>query len=86
MVDPSSKFYTGYTVLFHKYLEANVSVNNFISHYSMFVPTKVTVKLANGNTGNAQGIGIFLYCIKNFPIIYPVGPVYFCPGHPSITI
>ena len=29
----------------------------------MFPPTKATVKLANGDTGNAQGIGIILYVI-----------------------
>ena len=52
----------------------------------MFVPTKATVKLANGNTGHAQGIGIILCRFTNFSIIYPVGPVYYCPGHPSNTI
>ena len=55
-------------------------------HLSMFVPTKATVKLANGNTGYTQGIGIILCCFPNYPIIYPVGPVYYCPGHPSNTI
>ena len=52
----------------------------------MFVPTKATVKLANGNTGHAQGIGIVLCRFPNFPIIYTVGPVYYCPGHPPNTI
>ena len=52
----------------------------------MFVPTKATVKLANGNTGHAQGIGIILCCFPNCSIIYPVGPVYYCTGHPSNTI
>ena len=52
----------------------------------MFVPTKVTVKLANGNTGHAQGIGIILCRFPNCSIIYPVGPVYYFPGHPSNTI
>ena len=52
----------------------------------MFVPTKATVKLANGNTGHAQGIGIILCRFPNCSIIYPVGPVYHCPGHPSNTI
>ena len=52
----------------------------------MFVPTKTTVKLDNGNTGHAQGIGIILCCFTNCYIIYPVVPVYYCPGHPSNTI
>ena len=52
----------------------------------MFVPTKATVKLVNGNTGHAQGIGIILCCFPNCLIIYPVGPVYYCTGHPSNTI
>ena len=52
----------------------------------MFVPTKATVKLANGNTGHPQGIGIILCRFPNCSIIYPVGPVYYCPGHPSNTI
>ena len=52
----------------------------------MFVPTKATVKLANGNTGNAQGIGIILCCFPNCHIIYLVGTVYYCLGHPSKKI
>ena len=52
----------------------------------MFVPTKATVKLANGNTGHAQGIGIILCRFPNCSIIYQVGTVYYCPGHPSNTI
>ena len=45
-----------------------------------------TVKLANGNTGNSQGIGIFLCCFPKCPIIYPVGPVYYFPGNLYKTI
>ena len=52
----------------------------------MFVPTKATVKLANESTGHAQGIGVVLCCSPNCLIIYPVGPVYYFPGHPSNTI
>ena len=52
----------------------------------MFSLTKATLKLANGNTGHAQGIGIILCRFPNCSIIYPVGPVYYCPGHPSNTI
>ena len=86
MVTPFSKFYTVSTVLFHKDEEANVAVTNGMSHFYMNVPTKATVKLANGNTGHAQGIGIILCRFPNFSIIYPVGPVYYCPGHTSNTI
>ena len=39
-----------------------------------------TAKLANGNTGHAQVIGIILCHFPNCLIIYPVGPVYYCPG------
>ena len=86
MVAPPSKFYTVSTVLFHKYGVSNVAVTNCMSHFSMSVPTKATVKLANGNTGHVQIIGIILCPFPNCSIIYPVGPVYYCPGHPSNTI
>ena len=86
VVAPPSKFYTVSTVLFHKYGGAKVAVGNYMSHFSMFVPTKATVKLVNVNTGNSQIIGIILYHFPNCSIIYPVGPVYYCPGHPSNTI
>ena len=82
MVAPPSKFYTVSTVLFHKDGGANVAVTNCMSHFSMFVTTKATVKLANGNTGHAQGIGIILRRFPNCLTIYPVGTVYYCPGHP----
>ena len=55
-------------------------------HFSMFVPTKATVKLDNGNTGYDQGIRIILCIITNCFIIYPVVTVYYCPYHPSNTI
>ena len=48
-----------------------------------FFPTNTTVKLANGNTGNAQGIGIILSLFPNCSIIYPVRPCYYFKGHPS---
>ena len=86
VVAPPSKLNTVSTVLLHKYGRKNVAVKNCMSHFSMFVPTKATVKLANGNTGHAQGIGIILCRFPNCSIIYPVGPVYYCPGHPSKTI
>ena len=57
-----------------------------MSHFSMFVPTKSTVKLANGNTVHAQGIGIILCRFTNCSIIYPVVPVYYFPGYPSDTV
>ena len=80
------KGYTVSTVLFHKYRGANIAVTNFMSHFSMFVPTKATVKLANGNKVNSQIIGIVLRCFTNCSIIYPVGPVYYFLGHPYKTI
>ena len=86
MVAPPTKFYTVSTVLFHKDGGLNDAVTNCMSQFSMFVPTKATVKLSNGNTGHAQGIGIILCRFPNCSIIYPVGPVYYCPGHPSNTI
>ena len=51
MVSCSSKCYTVSTVMFHKYVGANVSVTNCMSHFSMFIPTKTNVKLMNVNTG-----------------------------------
>ena len=86
MVAPPSKIYRVSTVLIHKYGGVNVAVTYCMSHISMFVPTKSTVKLANGNTIRVQGIGIVLCCLPNYSIIYPVGMVYYCLGHPSNTI
>ena len=86
MVAPPSKLYTVSTVLFYKNGGENVAVKICMSHFSMFVPTKATVKLGNGNTGHAQWIGIILCLSPNCSIIYPVRPVYYCPGHPSNTI
>ena len=65
VVEPTSKFYTLSTVLFHKYGGDNFVVKNFMSQFSMFVPTKYTAKLANGNTGHAQGIGIIFIAFLN---------------------
>ena len=86
VVAPTSKFYILSTVLFNKDEGANIEVKNCMSHFSMFVPTNSTVKLSNGNTGHAQGIGVILCRFPKFSIIYPVGPVYYCSGHPSNTI
>ena len=52
----------------------------------MFVTTKATVKLATGNTGHDQVIGIILFIFPNCSIISPVVPVYYCPDHPYNTI
>ena len=86
VVAPPSNFYIFSTVLFHKDVGANVAVTNFMSHFSIFAPNKATVKLANGNTGHVQVIEIILCHFPNCPIIYPAGPVYYFPGHPSNTI
>ena len=86
VVAPTSNNYTDYTVLFHKYGGANVSFKHFMSQCSMFVPTKATVKLDNGNTVHNQRIGIFLCRFTNSYIIYPWEPVYYCPGHPPNSI
>ena len=73
-------------MLFPKYVRNNVGATNFLSNFSTFVPTKNNTKLVNGNTVNDQGICIILCCFKNCHIIYPVGIVYYCPGHQSNTI
>ena len=65
--------------------ERNGSVINCMSQFYMFVPTKATVKLANGKTGHTQGIGIILCCFPNCSIIYPVGPVHSFSDHPFNT-
>ena len=68
-------------MLSYKYGGAKVAVKNCLSHFSMLVPAKANVKLANKNTENDRGIGIILYRFTKFPIIYPVRPFYYCPGH-----
>ena len=52
----------------------------------MFILPKVTEKLTDGNIGHAQAIYIILFRFPNFPIIYLLGPVYYCPVYPSNTI
>ena len=59
-------------MLFHKYGGENVAVKNCMSHFSMFVPTKATGKLDNGNTGHAQGIGIFYAALLTVRIYPPL--------------
>ena len=86
MFAPPSKYYTASTVLFHKYGGENVVVTNCMSQFFMFVRTKATVKLTNGNTVHAQVIDIILFSFTNFSIINPVGTVYYFPGHRSNTI
>ena len=86
MVSPSSKYNKVSTLLFHKFVGVNAAVINCMSHFYMFVPTKSTVKLDNGNTGHSQGIGIILCSFPDCSNIYTVGPVYYCPGHPSNNI
>ena len=39
-----------------------------MSQLSMIVPTKSTVKLANGKTGHVQVIGISLFRFPSFPL------------------
>ena len=46
-------------MLFHKYVVASFSVANCMSHFSMFIQTKVTLKLPNGIMGHAQVSGFF---------------------------
>ena len=72
--------------MFHKYGGANAVVTNCISYFSMLVPTKATLKISNVNMVHAQLIEIVLCSFPNCNIIYPVGPDYYCPGHPSNTI
>ena len=85
MVAPSSILYKVSIVLFHKYARENFAVTNCMSHFSMFIPTKSDVKLANGNMGHAQVIGIIFCCFPNRTIIYPVVPVYHYQGNPYNT-
>ena len=86
VVAPSSKFYKVSTVLFHKDEGANIVVTNCMSYFSMFVPTNVTVKFDNVNTGHAQFIWIVLCNFPNFPILDSVGLVHYFTGHPSNNI
>ena len=66
VVAPTSKFYTVSSVLFHKDVGATFEVTNCMSHFSVFVPTKATVKLSYGNIVHAQVIGIILCFFPNY--------------------
>ena len=74
MVAPPSKYYTISTLLFNKDGGANIPVKNWMSHFSVFVPTKANVKMDNGKTGHAQIIEIIFYTFPNCSIVYPVVP------------
>ena len=50
------------TMLFHKYVGANVVVTNCMLYFSILVTTKFTVKMTNENTGHVQLIGTILCC------------------------
>ena len=52
-----------------------------MSHFSVFVPTKATVRLTNGNTGHVKRIGIVLFHFPKCFVIYTVGQDYYFPGH-----
>ena len=56
------------TVLFNKDGGLNVAIKNCMSHFYMYVSTKVTAKLANGNTRYAQGIGIIYVVFLTVPL------------------
>ena len=86
VVAPASIFYTVSIVLFHKYGGVNAAFTNGMSHFSRFVPTKSNVILENLKTEHDQVIGFILCRFPNCYIMYPVGPVYYCLGHPSNTI
>ena len=47
-----------------------------MSHISVVVITKATVKLANGKAGHAQVVKVFFVCLPNLTLIYPVVPVF----------
>ena len=72
--------------MFHKYGGANVGVTNCLSCFPMLVPNISNVKLADGNMDHAQGIGNILCQFTKLPVIYPVRPVYYFPGHPLNTV
>ena len=73
-------------MFFHKNGGENFGVTTYMSHFSMLAPTKANVKLADEKTGHAQGIGIIFCCFTHLPILYPVGPIYYCLDHPSNNI
>ena len=74
VVNNSSKCYTSSTVFFHKDEGYNVVVTN-LSHIFLCL-----------SHPNPKELGLFYVIFQNFPIIYPVVPVYYLPGHPSNTI
>ena len=67
VVANSSKCYTVYTAFLHKYGGENVAITYFMSHFSMFFPTRATLKLDNENMRHAQGIGLFYVILLTVP-------------------
>ena len=57
-------------------------LSKIVCHTFLCLSQPRPLKMANGNTGNYQGIGLFLCRFSNCYILYPVGLVYYFPGHP----
>ena len=72
--------------MLHKYEGTHVSVTKCMSHFSIFLPTKATVKLSNKNKGLSQIIVIIWWDFTKCPIIYPVVLVNHFPYNPSNDI
>ena len=73
LISPLSKIYTVSTVLFHKD-GGDIFSYKFHVKLFMFVPTKATAKLYNGNIGHTQGVGTILCLFPIWSILYPVEP------------
>ena len=65
-----------------KMLQSQIACHTFLY---LFQPRPLWNWLME-KTGHAQWIGIILCRFPNCSIIYPVGPIYYCPGHPFNTI
>ena len=85
VLNPSSNFFSLYTVFLHKDGGSTFSVTNYMSHFSLFFPIKAIVELANRNTVYSQLFGVALCNFTNCSIIYIVVTVYCCPGQPYNT-
>ena len=64
----------------------NQMLQSQISCHTFLCFPQPNLKMANGNTKYAQGIGIILCRFPKCSIIYPVGPFYYYSCHPSNTI
>ena len=86
LLDHHSSFYTVSTMFLHKYGGSNVRVKTCMLYFLCSSQSKTMWKWPMKTQDITKELVLFYICFSTCPIIYPVGPVYYCLGYPSNTI